>query len=125
MEKHVSLSGLLLITYGILHVLFLFIVFMLFLLPSGHYFHIFSYNRTGLDIPFVPIIFGLFIVFSILGIVTIIAGIGIMKFKEWARILAVISSILMLLNIPIGTFIGVYTLWVLLQKETVTLFNIK
>lgn len=59
----------------------------------------------------------------VLSIPGIIGGIGLFKYKEWARILVLIVSALKLLNFPIGTAVGVYSIWVLVQKETTELFN--
>jgi hypothetical protein len=53
----------------------------------------------------------------------LIGGIGLLKRKEWARILVLIVSGLELLNIPIGTAVGVYSIWALVQTETVKLFS--
>lgn len=53
----------------------------------------------------------------------IIAGIGLLRHKGWARILMMIVAALNLPNIPMGTALGVYTLWVLLQDETSELFS--
>jgi hypothetical protein len=60
------------------------------------------------------------IIFSIPGI---IAGIGLFKRKEWARILTLILSVIKLMNIPIGTAVGAYSIWVLVQDETSALFK--
>ena len=38
--------------------------------------------------------------------------------RPWARIVGIIVAILSLLNIPLGTIVGVYGLWVLFSKET-------
>lgn len=59
----------------------------------------------------------------VLSIPGLIGGIGLFKFKEWARILVLIVSALKLLNFPIGTAVGVYSIWVLVQKETTELFT--
>ena len=59
----------------------------------------------------------------ILSIPGIIAGIGLFKRKEWARILTLILSVLDLFNIPIGTAIGVYSIWALVQPEIVEQFK--
>jgi hypothetical protein len=53
----------------------------------------------------------------------IIGGIGLLKHKNWARILILIVSVFDILNIPLGTALAVYTFWVLLQDETVRLFT--
>jgi hypothetical protein len=53
----------------------------------------------------------------------IIAGIGLLKRKSWARILALILACLDLILIPIGTIIGAYCIWVLVHDDTVKLFE--
>jgi hypothetical protein len=53
----------------------------------------------------------------------LIAGIGLLKMRPWARIVGIIVAILSLLNIPLGTIVGVYGLWVLFSKETETLLS--
>ena len=49
---------------------------------------------------------------------SIIAGIGLLQHKSWARILTLILAVFALFNFPIGTLIAIYTFWVLLQPET-------
>ncbi len=53
----------------------------------------------------------------------IIAGIGLLKRRSWARILALILACLDLILIPIGTIIGAYCIWVLVHDDTVKLFE--
>jgi hypothetical protein len=65
----------------------------------------------------------LFVLILVLSIPGIIAGIGLMKFRPWARILTLILSGLDLLNIPFGTALGVYGFWVLLSVEGTRLFE--
>jgi hypothetical protein len=59
----------------------------------------------------------------LLSIPGIIAGIGLLNYKNWARILAIVLSALNLLNFPFGTALGVYGFWVLFAPETVALFE--
>jgi hypothetical protein len=59
----------------------------------------------------------------LLSIPGIVAGVGLLKFQPWARILTIVLSALDLLNVPFGTALGVYGLWVLLQPETERLFG--
>jgi hypothetical protein len=54
----------------------------------------------------------------------IIGGVGLLKMQPWARILMIVVSALGLLSIPIGTALGIYGLWVLLNEETVRLFSV-
>jgi hypothetical protein len=47
------------------------------------------------------------------------AGWGLLHFEPWARVLAVVLAFLVLfINIPVGTAVGVYTMWVLLPGES-------
>jgi hypothetical protein len=62
---------------------------------------------------------------SLLGLIAIpglIAGFGLLARQSWARILAIVVAILGLLNFPLGTLIGLYSLWVLLQEAGTTYF---
>ena len=62
---------------------------------------------------------------SLLSIPGLIAGLGLYKRKEWARILALIISVIAIFNFPFGTAIGIYSIWALIQPETVAAFSAK
>jgi len=49
----------------------------------------------------------------------VIGGIGLLKRQSWARMLAMIVGAIDLLDIPIGTALGVYTLWALMRDDVV------
>ena len=59
-------------------------------------------------------------VFSVPGL---IAGVGLIKYRPWARILGIVMSIFNLLTFPHGTAIGVYSMIVLFDQEAVRLLN--
>ena len=63
---------------------------------------------------------GMLLVLSLPGLIT---GFGLLSYKPWARILGIVLAILQLVNIPIGTLLGIYALWVLLNKDTERLFT--
>jgi hypothetical protein len=63
------------------------------------------------------------VIVAVLAIPGIVAGLGLFKRKEWARILTLILAVLDLARFPIGTAIGIYSIWVLAQNETVALFK--
>lgn len=63
---------------------------------------------------------GFLILISLPGI---IAGLGLLKFRPWARILAIIIGALHLLSFPLGTALGVYALVVLLNNEAPSVFG--
>ena len=61
----------------------------------------------------------------ILSLPGIIAGIGLLKYRQWARILAIIIGVLHLLSFPFGTALGVYALYVLLNPEAPSIFGVQ
>jgi hypothetical protein len=56
-------------------------------------------------------------------IVDVVAGYGLLNYKSWARILAIILAILNLCLFPIGTALGIYTLVIMFNQETEALFK--
>jgi hypothetical protein len=61
------------------------------------------------------IAFGLLLI--LLGLPGIFAGYGLLKHKPWARMLTLVLGFLGIVNFPLGTALGVYTLWVLFQQS--------
>jgi hypothetical protein len=53
----------------------------------------------------------------------LIVGVGMLKLANWARVLGIVLSAIHLINIPFGTILGAYGLWVLLHSETESLFS--
>jgi hypothetical protein len=51
------------------------------------------------------------------------AGIGLLRYKPWARVLTIVLSALNLLNFPLGTIVGAYGLYVMLSDEGARLFR--
>jgi zinc-ribbon domain len=49
--------------------------------------------------------------------VGIVAGIGLLQRAEWSRVLALVVGCISLINLPFGTALGIYTLWVLLSPN--------
>jgi len=64
-----------------------------------------------------------FIVIVVLSVPSLIAGIGLLKYKPWARILTIVLSALDLVHVPVGTALGIYGLYVLLNQQTEALFR--
>lgn len=46
------------------------------------------------------------------------AGWGLLQREDWARTVALVVGFVALLNVPIGTALGIYTLWVLLPSRS-------
>jgi hypothetical protein len=53
----------------------------------------------------------------------LITGWGLLTYQPWARILDIVLSALDLFHIPVGTALGAYSIWVMIQPETVELFE--
>jgi hypothetical protein len=130
MEKHVTLVGILNIVYRSMAIIGALILFAL-AFGFGYLMEFISrFDHNGMhEIPsevlnIVPIILTfvgvLIMIFSIAGI---IGAVGVLKKKEWGRITLLIVSFFSLLSIPLGTILGVYSIWVLLNDETIHLFN--
>ena len=49
---------------------------------------------------------------------SLIAGLGLLQREPWGRTLTLVVGFISLFNIPIGTALGVYTLWVLLPAQS-------
>ena len=119
MKQHVSFVGALHVGFGILGLLGALTVFIVFNFAGGFVEaepmaeEILSFLGGTISI--------LIMFFASLGI---IGGIGLFSYKPWARILVMIVSAINCLNIPIGTAKGVYSIWVLMQKETMDLFEL-
>jgi len=54
---------------------------------------------------------------AVTGIPNLLAGFGLLAWKGWARILALILALLNGLKFPWGTAFAVYTWWVLMDDE--------
>ncbi|MCK4226405.1 hypothetical protein KAX29_05905 [candidate division WOR-3 bacterium] len=116
MEKHVTILGVLYIVFGALGILATIIVSVAVVgggLLSGEQETIAVTSIVG------PIIAFFLILVSAPGI---IGGIGLLNRQAWARILVLVLGFLKLINIPFGTILGIYTIWVLMKKETEQLF---
>jgi len=116
MQKHVTIVGAVHIGYAAWGVLWAVLIFML-MAGIGAY----TGDDTAQAILTIVgcILPGLLAALAVPGI---IGGIGVLRLKAWARYLVLVLSVLALLSIPIGTAIGVYSIWVLLQDETAQLF---
>lgn len=118
MRKHVTVVGAIHIGFGMIGLIGALTVFFALRFATG--------IVEGDDIPetvlkFLSLSLPMLIGFtSTLGLV---GGIGLLSFQPWARYLVIVVAALGCLNIPIGTLKGVYSLWVLLQDDTLKLFE--
>jgi hypothetical protein len=117
MEKHVTVLGALYIAFSALNIVAALIIWTLVVgggLISGDEEAIAITTGIGTAIVFILVL---------LAAPGIIGGIGLLRQWSWARILVLILGCLNLFNIPVGTALGIYTIWVLVQDETARLFR--
>ncbi len=121
MKQHVSFVGALHIGFGILGLLGALTVFIIFNFAQGFA----AVEAEALASEILSFLGGtISLVIMFFASLGIIGGIGLLSYKPWARILVMIVSAVNCLNIPIGTAKGVYSIWVLMQKETMELFDL-
>ncbi len=117
MEKHINIVAALQIGLSIFNLLIAFLIFTVLKLVGG-----FVDDDNGATILSL-IADVLAIVFIIISVPGILAGMGLYKRREWARVLTLILSVIEIFSFPFGTAIGIYSIWALIQPETITEFN--
>ncbi len=61
--------------------------------------------------------------FGVVGLPDILAGWGMLQRRNWARILAIVLSVLNVFNFPLGTAIAVYSFVVLFNQDVAREFS--
>lgn len=123
METHVTVFGVLQTVLGALGLLFAAAVSVVVTGAAG------IVGASGdpdaaLALPLIGITgIALIVSVTLLSLPGIVIGIGLVRFRPWARIGGIGLAIFDLLWIPFGTIIGAYGLWVLLSTGTEPLFT--
>lgn len=117
-EGQVDLVGWLWIIAGLIN---LFILFVAFLTIIGVSF----IPELGETARFILRIlaWGSWILAALFSLSQIVVGVGILKRQEWARLLSLVLSILALFHFPLGTALGVFSLYVLTHREATSFFH--
>jgi len=123
MEQHVRIIGILDIVFGILGVIGGIIMTIAFMLGGAGIGASGEQGAGGAGAAFAGI--GLFV-----GLIVIAAsgfeiyvGSKLQERRPWARIVQIIFGVLSLPGFPVGTALGVYFLWAMLNKDTAALFD--
>ena len=124
MQSHVRVLGILHIIFGALGVLTAIFLMVIFGGITG----VIGLNASGDDariaIPVIGGIGALVVMFTaMLSLPSIIAGIGLLSYRPWARILTLVLSVFLLIHLPFGTALGFYGFWVLLSAQGAALFQ--
>lgn len=122
MVSHIKILGWIHIIFGALGILAALVVFSIFGGLAGMV-GIAGDSDGRAAAPILVIIGGIVLmILIVLSVPGLIGGIGLVNFKPWARVYMIILSAFHILNIPIGTVLGVYGLWALINPETEALF---
>jgi len=90
-----------------------------FLLPT-----IGSLSRNGVATTVLSVLGAIFaLLMIVVALPGLVAGYGLLKHKQWARLLAMLTAVLGLVNFPFGTVIGVYALFILTQQSAIDCFE--
>jgi hypothetical protein len=117
-REHVRLVGILWIAYSALHLVGGVAAIVVAETIFGGAIHIPGGPPPEITVwlrPIISIVGWLLVVKAAAGF---LAGWGLLQREEWARTLALVMGFIALLSIPIGTALGIYTLWVLLPSQS-------
>lgn len=117
-RDHVKLLAVLWMAYSLLHVATGILVIMvsklfivrLMTVPNGPSPEMLMWMR-----PVLSMIGWLILAKAAVGFIT---GWGLLQREEWARVVALVIGFVVLLSVPVGTALGIYTLWVLLPSQS-------
>lgn len=116
MDQHVKIVAILSIVFGVLMALLGLLLFGI-IAGSGAA----SGERDAMLVTgIVGTVLGGFLI--ILSLPAIIGGIGLLKHRQWGRVVIMIVAALSLLNFPFGTAYGAYAIYVLMHDQTKPLF---
>ena len=117
-REHVRLLGILWMAYSALHVVAGIGAIVVANTIFGRYIHIQGGPPPEITIwlrPLITVVGWLILVKAAAGF---LAGWGLLQKQDWARTVALVVGFVALLNVPIGTALGIYTLWVLLPAQS-------
>ena len=124
MTDHVRILAVLNIVFGALGLIGALVVLLIFGGVAGIIGSTVHDPDAQIAIPIIGVLgAGIVVLLLVVSLPGIIAGVGLLKFQPWARMIAIVLSALNIMNVPFGTLLGIYGLWVLLHRETERLFS--
>src|SRR5258708_11139179 len=109
MATHVKVLGVLYIALSALGLLGALFLSLIFGVASGIVGANAEPHEVAIALPIIGLTGTMLVVFLlIISLPGLIAGIGLLRFRPWARILAIVMAVLNLIHIPFGTLLGIY-----------------
>jgi hypothetical protein len=124
MEQHIKVLGILNIVFGSLGALGGIVILIIFGSAYGIVGAVSDFQSgAAIALPVIAVAGGaIAILLLLLSAPAIIAGIGLLQLRPWSKILGIVVSALHIFNIPFGTALGVYGLWVLCSQKSQSCF---
>jgi hypothetical protein len=113
MKKHIQIVAVLHIALGALSLLAAITVLAIFGIAGGIVVSQGQHQAAGI-LGIIAVVLGAFL--AALALPGIIGGWALLTGRSWGRPLVLVLGVLHLINIPLGTILGIYTLWALLRE---------
>jgi len=117
-QEHIRLLGILWLALSALNAV---VGFVLFIIANALFAHLHEKGGVPPDVP-AGFLRSLFTTIGILilakAVLGFFAGWGLLRREPWARMLTIVLSFLALFHFPLGTALGIYSLWVLLSTQS-------
>jgi len=110
MKDHLKILGILYFAFGLLGAV---IAALLFLVKTGRLFLPAKMSMFATAHGYASVIA---LLFALISLPAIITGIALLMRKFWASFSALVLSFLCLFIIPLGTALGIYTIWALVNN---------
>jgi hypothetical protein len=124
MDTHVKVAAWLRIIWSAVHLVVALVVMLVFsgvsvlLSASGD-------ADAHQAIPWVAVVGTcLSLFFALLALPGLVTGWGLLTYRPWARAVDIALSAFDLFHVPVGTALGAYSIWVMIQPETIELFEV-
>jgi hypothetical protein len=116
MEQHKKVLGIIFIVTATLQTLGMLIVAML----ASTIYSLIKDHIEPDEIWVLDLVFGIlrilpWIIIAFISVPSVITGVGLLNKQRWALVMALILGCLKLFSFPIGTVIGVYSIWVYIE----------
>lgn len=111
LNRHLRILVILWAVWSALHLVpAIFLIFGRFAFPFFFPFHFHPFWM-----PFAAVAGGFGLAYAVAGL---IAAWGLSQRLAWARLLVIVLGVIALIHVPIGTALGIYTLWVMWPRES-------